>query len=98
MDGVVEYPMTCHSGGTLEIYVEPFLPKPPLILVGHGPVLAALETLARSTGYSVTMIADDQVGALATLPLIARSLVVVATHGAVDEEALARALGRRPAT
>src|SRR2546425_12031460 len=27
-EGVLEYPMTCHSGGTLEIYVEPYVPKP----------------------------------------------------------------------
>src|SRR5215475_10503617 len=27
-EGVLEYAMTCHSGGTLEIYVEPFLRKP----------------------------------------------------------------------
>src|SRR4029453_2858254 len=25
-EGVLAYPMTCHSGGTLEIYVEPYLP------------------------------------------------------------------------
>src|SRR5205823_9219851 len=33
-EGLVSHPMTCHSGGTLEIYVEPFLPKPSLVLVG----------------------------------------------------------------
>src|SRR6476646_1071690 len=27
-ESLVEYPMTCHSGGTLEIYVEPHLPAP----------------------------------------------------------------------
>src|SRR5262245_32635684 len=37
--GVVQYAMTCHSGGTLEIYVEPYLAKAPLVLVGHGPVV-----------------------------------------------------------
>ena len=26
-EGISEYPMTCHSGGTLEIYVEPYLPE-----------------------------------------------------------------------
>ena len=40
--------MTCHSGGTLEIYVEPHLPKPLLLLVGHGPVIETLATLAES--------------------------------------------------
>ena len=36
-EGVREYTMTCHSGGTLEIFVEPMLPKPALVLVGSGP-------------------------------------------------------------
>jgi xanthine dehydrogenase accessory factor len=52
-EGIVHYPMTCHSGGTLEIYVEPFLPKPLLLLVGHGPVIETLATLAESAGYEV---------------------------------------------
>ncbi len=34
-EGIFEYPMTCHSGGTLEIYVEPYLPKPLLLLIGR---------------------------------------------------------------
>ncbi len=46
-EGIVHYPMTCHSGGTLEIYVEPFLPKALLVLVGHGPVIETLATLAQ---------------------------------------------------
>ena len=46
--------MTCHSGGTLEIYVEPFMPKPLLVLVGHGPVIETLAALARATDFDVT--------------------------------------------
>ena len=38
-EGMLEYGMTCHSGGTLEIYVEPYLPKPMLVLVGHGEIV-----------------------------------------------------------
>src|SRR5437899_8608775 len=51
--GMVEYPMTCHSGGTLEIYVEPYLPKPLLILVGHGPVIEALARFGAAADYVV---------------------------------------------
>ena len=36
-DGVIELVMTCHSGGTLEIYVEPHLPAPHLWVVGTTP-------------------------------------------------------------
>jgi len=51
--GMIEYPMTCHSGGTLEIYVEPYLPHPVLILVGHGPVIEALATFGAAADYVV---------------------------------------------
>ena len=36
--GVESYPMTCEGGGSLEIYLEPFLPKPQLLIVGRSPV------------------------------------------------------------
>src|SRR3989454_1060186 len=36
-EGVVEYIMECASGGTMDIYLEPHLPKPQLLVVGDGP-------------------------------------------------------------
>jgi xanthine dehydrogenase accessory factor len=92
-EGIVHYPMTCHSGGTLEIYVEPFLPKALLVLVGHGPVIETLATLAESTGYGVVTLPGDAIGAaLGGLALGSDSSVVVATHGELDEDALAQVL------
>jgi len=92
-EGVVEYPMTCHSGGTLEIYVEPYLPRPVLLLVGRGPVVDTLAALARDAGLAVTVAGEAEVAAaLDGLRLTSRSSVVVATHGDGDEDALARAL------
>ena len=41
-DGVIELVMTCHSGGTLEIYVEPHLPAPVLWVAGTTPIAGAL--------------------------------------------------------
>jgi xanthine dehydrogenase accessory factor len=52
-DGVVNYPMTCHSGGTLEIYLEPVLPAPELVVLGESPVAAALAALAAPLGFRV---------------------------------------------
>ena len=93
-EGIVPYAMTCHSGGTLEIYVEPFLPKPALVLVGHGPVVDALAALGRDTDFAVTIVAPDAVpDELARLVLDSHASVVVATHGDADEEALERVLG-----
>jgi xanthine dehydrogenase accessory factor len=92
-EGVVHLPMTCHSGGSLEIYVEPFLPKALLVLVGHGPVVDTLARLGESTGYAVAVVPTDRVASdLGDLRLAATSSVVVATHGELDEDALAQVL------
>jgi len=92
-EGILHLPMTCHSGGTLEIYVEPFLPKALLVLIGHGPVVETLAALGRHTGYDVTVLAADRLAhELDALVLTPASAVVVATHGDLDEAALARVL------
>ena len=92
-EGILDYAMTCHSGGTLEIYVEPYLPTPQLVLVGHGPVIEALETLGRAAGYSVVPLHDASAWArLDALGLGRRASVVVATHADSDEDALERVL------
>jgi xanthine dehydrogenase accessory factor len=90
-EGVIAYPMTCHSGGTLEIYVEPFLPRPLLVLIGHGPILESLAMLAPEHAV-VCLDVDTMREGLAQLALTARASVVVATHGDGDEDALERAL------
>jgi xanthine dehydrogenase accessory factor len=92
-EGVVPYTMTCHSGGTLEIYVEPYLPRPLLLIVGHGPVVETLATLARATDHAVVVVSAGEIPAVLAPPLTRRASVVVATHGEADEEALERALG-----
>ena len=92
-EGILPYAMTCHSGGTLEIYVEPFLPKPLLVLVGHGPVVETLATLGQATDFAVNIVAPEALGdELARLRLERETSVVVATHGNADEEALERVL------
>jgi xanthine dehydrogenase accessory factor len=92
-EGMLEFPMTCHSGGTLEIYVEPYLPKPQLVLVGHGPVVETLATLGRAADFAVVALGEDQEQAgLAAVVLGRRSSVVVATHGDSDETVLEQVL------
>ena len=92
-EGILDYAMTCHSGGTLEIYVEPYLPTPQLVLVGHGPVIEALETLGRAAGYALVPLPDASAwGRLDALELGRRASVVVATHADSDEDALERVL------
>ena len=90
-EGIVDYPMTCHSGGTLEIYVEPYLPKPLLVLVGHGPVIDALSTLGRGADYAVVVTTGGP-AELGQLRLTPRASVVVATHADTDEDVLTHVL------
>ncbi len=93
VEGLVPYPMTCHSGGTLEIYVEPFVPKPLLVLVGHGPMLETLAALGRATDFDVMPLPSDPAHEdLGRLSLGPSASVVVGTHGSGDEEALAQIL------
>jgi xanthine dehydrogenase accessory factor len=86
-EGILDHAMTCHSGGTLEIYVEPYLPTPALVLVGHGPVVETLATLGRAAGYAVVSVADAA-SRLDVAALGRRASVVIATHADSDEDAL----------
>ncbi|HKG55750.1 MAG TPA: XdhC family protein [Candidatus Limnocylindrales bacterium] len=106
-DGIIELVMTCHSGGTLEIYVEPHLPAPLLWVAGTTPIAGALASLGAASGWRVALFdplakAEDFPAAEAVmgdrelfsfLP-DASPYVVVATQGHWDEEAVAAALAR----
>lgn len=95
---------TCASGGSLDIYLEPHLPKPQLVVVGHLPVAEALVALATPLGFRVTVMspeasreqfasADEFLERIdfGGLPRGER-FVVVASHGNYDEEAVRAAL------
>ena len=56
-EDVVELAMTCHSGGTLEIFIEPYQPEPALVVVGDTPVTRALLALGRQLGYQTVALA-----------------------------------------
>jgi xanthine dehydrogenase accessory factor len=86
-DGVVYERNGCASRGSMDVFVEPFVPVPDLAVLGDGPVAQALRSLARGFDLGVTD----------TLPRAAggpgRSLfVVVATQGKGDAQALEAAL------
>ncbi|MGI0155782.1 MAG: XdhC family protein, partial [Thermoplasmata archaeon] len=56
-EGVVNRPMTCQSGGTVEIFIEPNLPKPTLLIVGDSPVATSLAAFGALLGYRVVLVA-----------------------------------------
>jgi xanthine dehydrogenase accessory factor len=95
---------TCASGGSLEIYLEPHLPTPNLVVAGHLPVAEALAALAKPLGFRVVAMtpegtreqfpdADDFVSTIdfAAVPK-GDCYVVISSHGNYDEEALRAAL------
>ncbi|MGQ0601986.1 MAG: XdhC family protein [Anaerolineales bacterium] len=102
--GVTEVVLACISGGTLEIYLEPHLPAPHLLAIGHLPVVEALAALAKAMNYSVTVAGEnanreqfpsaDRVTEFdaAQLTFTPQTFVVVASHGNYDEPALEAAL------
>ncbi len=106
-DGVIELVMTCHSGGTLEIYVEPHLPAPLLWVIGTTPIAGALATLGAASGWRVTVIdpiaepdafpSAERVHASADIRSLdpeSSPYVVVASQGIWDEEAVGLSLTR----
>jgi xanthine dehydrogenase accessory factor len=100
--GVAVFPMTCHSGGSVEIYLDPILPATRLLIFGASPIARALATLGRAMGWSVSARMDgaaDEAAPAAADPAArgARSYAVVATMGDRDEEAIRAALALRPA-
>jgi xanthine dehydrogenase accessory factor len=60
LDEVLEFGMACHSGGTLELFVDPVLPQARLVVIGDSPVAVALAGLAPRLGLAVTVIAEGQ--------------------------------------
>ena len=87
--GVTALPMSCHSGGSVDIYLEPVLPAPRLLLFGESPCARALARLGEVMGYSVEL----QPGP----PRAGRLYAVVATMGESDEDSVAAALAAQPA-
>jgi len=105
--GVTVFPMTCHSGGAVEIHIQPVLPAPRLVVYGASPTARALVRLGRAMG-SRTEIVDpgaeaadfpdaDAVFKEASAAPPGAVAAVVATQGQWDEEALTAALAVEPA-
>ena len=104
-EGVIEVALTCVSGGTLEIYLEPQLTQPHLVIIGHLATTKALVVLGKALGYPVTVMGYEATAErfpeadrvlqhvdISALTVTPNTFVVVASHGNYDEEALEAAL------
>jgi xanthine dehydrogenase accessory factor len=93
-EGVSVVPISCQSEGALEVYIEPVLPTPHLVIVGRSPMAHTLAELAGALGWRAELIDGPDFSAAAANE---RTMVVVATQGHGDEEAVAEAVAARPA-
>jgi xanthine dehydrogenase accessory factor len=103
--GVANYTMTCHGGGGMEIYIEPVLPPPQLLIFGRSLAAQALCKLGNTIGYSVIMVGPGldrlqfhdanrivESWDVRSLNLDRETYIVVSTQGEGDEEALEQAV------
>ncbi len=104
-DEMLTIPMACESEGAMEIYLEPFLPAPQVVVFGRSPAVHALTVQARALGWDVAVIDDGGVASEHPHPELVRTTldltglgigpstaIVVATQGHYDDLALRVAL------
>jgi xanthine dehydrogenase accessory factor len=103
--GVINYRMTCQSGGAMEIYVEPELQAPQLLIFGRTAVAQALCKLGKAMGYLVIVAAPDsdprpfsdadrlvRIQDVRRVDFTRETFIVVSTQGENDEQALEEAV------
>jgi xanthine dehydrogenase accessory factor len=104
-EGIVEYRMTCHSEGSVDIFIEPVLPPLHLVVMGKSAIAKSVVRLGKFLGYRITAVAPDAVPStfekvdelitrmdLKSVRTTGRSFIVICTQGDQDEEALSEAL------
>lgn len=67
-DGARRVPMACASEGALEVYLEPMLPAPRVVVVGRSPAVRMLAALAEALGWPATVVDRDAAGAGVDVP------------------------------
>lgn len=88
-EGVMTVPMSCQSEGALQLYIEPVLASPQVTIVGRSPMVMTLLDLVRALGWRADVVDGPDFTAAAIAP---GGVVVIATQGHGDEEALEVAL------
>jgi xanthine dehydrogenase accessory factor len=107
LDDVLEFGMACHSGGTIELFVDPVLPRARLVVIGDSPVAVSMAALAPRVGFDVFVVAhgadasrfvdavevvDTDDAAAVAERMAPGAFVVVATQGRRDVQGLRAAL------
>lgn len=93
-EGVVTVPISCQSDGALQIFIEPVMAQPHVLIVGRSPMAVTLLDLVHGLGWRGDLVDGTQFDP----GLIkAATAVIVATQGHGDEEVLQAALQADPA-
>jgi len=103
--GEKRFKMTCHSGGSLSVYVEPVFPKPLIVVLGNSPVASSLLKISLELGYETIWsnkskkkegeVEVDKIIKnfnLKDINLSKPSFIIICTQGENDDEALKSAL------
>ena len=101
-EGITDFGMACHSGGTLDIFIDPVIARPVLLLIGASPAAQTLVGLAQRVGFSVTAAfpaadsemfpeADNIIDSFDVANVVP-DFVIVATQGKRDEQGLEAAI------
>jgi xanthine dehydrogenase accessory factor len=93
-DGMTVVPIACQSEGALEVFIEPVQPVPRLVIVGRSPMAQTLAALADALGWRAAVLDGPAFTAADADPA---TMVVVATQGHGDEDAMEQAVLARPA-
>ena len=86
-EGAVTARNTCLSGGTIEIFLEPVLPAPRVLVVGDTPIAGAILSLGAELGLDPVAVEGG-----APEPSAADLALVVAAHGRDELHTLRRGL------
>ncbi|MFQ1699195.1 XdhC family protein [Loktanella agnita] len=89
VDGVAFARNGCPSRGTIDMFVEPYLPRPELVVFGASPVAQALADLAPRFDWATRCLDAGQVPQNVTSR---QRAIVIATQGQGDLQALQTAL------
>jgi xanthine dehydrogenase accessory factor len=105
-EGVLTVPISCSSEGAMEVFMEPVLPSPHVVIIGRSPSVRTLTRLLAAMDWRASVVddhgdgsgfADDvdvvtSLGAISSLGVTDTTAIVVATQGHYDEPAVEAAL------
>jgi xanthine dehydrogenase accessory factor len=104
MPNTKQYAMTCQSGGAVELFIEPVLPQPQIVIFGQSHIGIALAKISLAMEYQVIVVHQEANQStygdlnLRVMPnfeksnLTQNSYLIVCTQGQGDEQALKMAI------